>query len=66
MMRRKHRKKRHMFGEKVIGAGFMLVLIFGSCLDGSNWIFPMIMMGVGMVVMVAGNVIAKSEESEYV
>lgn len=67
-MRRKRRKKKNslLFGEKVMGAGFMTVLIFGCGLDGPNWILPLIMVGVGMAVMEVGSVIAKAEGSEYV
>lgn len=67
-MRRKRRKKKNslLFGEKVMGAGFMTVLIFGCGLDGPNWILPLIMVGIGMAVMEVGSVIAKSEGSEYV
>ncbi len=50
----------------MIGTGFMTVLIFGSGLDGPNWIFPFSMVGVGMAVMEIGNIIAKKEGSEYV
>lgn len=67
-MRRKRRNKKNslLFGEKVMGAGFMTVLIFGCGLDGPNWILPLIMVGIGMAVMEAGSVIAKAEGSEYV
>lgn len=67
-MRRRRRKKKNslLFGEKVMGAGFMTVLIFGCGLDGPNWILPLIMVGVGTVVMEVGIVIAKAEGSEYV
>ena len=67
-MRRKRRKKKKslLFGEKVMGAGFMTVLIFGCGLDGPNWILPLIMVGIGMAVMEVGSVIAKAEGSEYV
>lgn len=67
-MRRKRRKKKNslLFGEKVMGAGFMTVLIFGCGLDGPNWILPLIMVGIGMEVMEVGSVIAKAEGSEYV
>lgn len=67
-MRRKRRKKKNsfLFGEKVMGAGFMTVLIFGCGLDGPNWILPLIMVGIGMAVMEVGSVIAKAEGSEYV
>lgn len=67
-MRRKRRKKKNslLFGEKVMGAGFMMVLVFGCGLDGPNWILPLVMVGVGMAVMEVGSVIAKSEGSEYV
>ena len=67
-MRKRKRKKKEtlLFGEKVMGAGFMLVIIFGCGLDGPNWILPLIMVGVGIVVMEAGRVIAKAEGSEYV
>lgn len=67
-MRRKRRKKKNslLFGEKVMGAGFMTVLIFGCGLDGPNWILPLIMVGIGMAVMEVGSVIAKAERSEYV
>lgn len=67
-MRRKRRKKKNslLFGEKVMGAGFMTVLIFGCGLDGPNWILPLIMVGIGMTVMEVGSVIAKAEGSEYV
>lgn len=67
-MRRKWRKKKNslLFGEKVMGAGFMTVLIFGCGLDGPNWILPLIMVGIGMAVMEVGSVIAKAEGSEYV
>lgn len=66
MKKRKHRRKGLMFGEKIMGAGFMMFLIFGSALDGSNWIFPMIMSGAGVAVTGIGSVIAKAEGSEYV
>lgn len=67
-MRRKRRKKKNslLFGEKVMGAGFMTVLVFGCGLDGPNWILPLIMVGIGMAVMEVGSVIAKAEGSEYV
>ena len=67
-MRRKRRNKKNslLFGEKVMGAGFMTVLIFGCGLDGPNWILPLIMVGIGMAVMGVGSVIAKAEGSEYV
>lgn len=67
-MRRKRRKKKNslLYGEKVMGAGFMTVLIFGCGLDGPNWILPLIMVGIGMAVMEVGSVIAKAEGSEYV
>lgn len=67
-MRKRKRKKKEtlLFGEKVMGAGFMLVIIFGCGLDGPNWILPLIMVGVGIAVMEAGRVIAKAEGSEYV
>lgn len=67
-MRRKRRKKKNslLFGEKVMGDGFMTVLIFGCGLDGPNWILPLIMVGIGMAVMEVGSVIAKAEGSEYV
>lgn len=67
-MRRKRRKKKNslLFGGKVMGAGFMTVLIFGCGLDGPNWILPLIMVGIGMAVMEVGSVIAKAEGSEYV
>lgn len=67
-MRRRRRKKKNslLFGEKVMGAGFMTVLIFGCGLDGPNWILPLAMVGVGMAVMEVGSVIAKAEGSEYV
>ena len=67
-MRRKRRKKTNslLFGEKVMGAGFMTVLVFGCGLDGPNWILPLIMVGIGMAVMEVGSVIAKAEGSEYV
>ncbi len=67
-MRRKRRNKKNslLFGEKVMGAGFMTVLIFGCGLDGPNWILPLIMVGIGMAVMEVGSVIAKAEGSEYV
>lgn len=67
-MRRKRRKKKNslLFGEKVMGAGFMTVLIFGCGMDGPNWILPLIMVGIGMAVMEVGSVIAKAEGSEYV
>lgn len=67
-MRRKRRKKKNslLFGEKVMGAGFMTVLVFGCGLDGPNWILPLIMAGIGMAVMEVGSVIAKAEGSEYV
>lgn len=67
-MRRKRRKKKNslLFGEKVMGAGFMTVLMFGCGLDGPNWILPLIMVGIGMAVMEVGSVIAKAEGSEYV
>ena len=67
-MRRKRRKKKNslLFGEKVMGAGFMRVLVFGCGLDGPNWILPLIMVGIGMAVMEVGSVIAKAEGSEYV
>lgn len=67
-MRRKRRKKKNslLFGEKVMGAGFMTVLIFGCGLDGPNWILPLIMVGIGMAVMEVGSVIAKAGGSEYV
>lgn len=67
-MRRRRRKKKNslLFGEKVMGAGFMTVLIFGCGLDGPNWILPLIMVGIGMAVMEVGSVIAKAEGSEYV
>lgn len=66
MKRRKHRKKGLLFGEKVMGAGFMMFLIFGSALDGPNWILPLIMTEVGVAVTGIGSVIAKAEGSEYV
>ena len=66
MRRKRKRKDTLLIGEKVTGAGFMTVLIFGSGLDGSNWIFPLVMVGVGIAVMEVGNVIAKMEGSEYV
>lgn len=67
-MRRKRRNKKNslLFGEKVMGAGFMTVLIFGCGLDGPNWILPLITVGIGMAVMEVGSVIAKAEGSEYV
>lgn len=67
-MRRRRRKKQDSLlpGEKVMGAGFMMILIFGCGLDGPNWILPLIMVGVGMAVMEVGSVIAKAEGSEYV
>ena len=67
-MRIKRRKKKNslLFGEKVIGAGFMMFLIFGSALDGSNWILPLVMTGVGAAVIGIGSVIAKAEGAEYV
>lgn len=67
-MRRRRRKKQDSLlpGEKVMGAGFMTVLIFGCGLDGPNWILPLIMVGIGMAVMEVGSVIAKAEGSEYV
>lgn len=67
-MRRRRRKKKNslLFGEKVMGTGFMTVLIFGCGLDGPNWILPLIMVGVGMAVIEVGSVIAKAEGSEYV
>ena len=67
-MRRKRRNKKNslLFGEKVMGAGFMTVFIFGCGLDGPNWILPLIMVGIGMAVMEVGSVIAKAEGSEYV
>lgn len=49
-----------------MGAGFMMVLVFGCGLDGPNWILPLAMVGVGMAVMEVGSVIAKAEGSEYV
>nr|DAY64608.1 MAG TPA: hypothetical protein [Caudoviricetes sp.] len=60
------KRKGLLFGEKIIGAGFMMILIFGSALDGPNWIFPLAMVGVGIAVMEVGCVIAKAEGSEYV
>lgn len=67
MKRRKRKKKDSLlFGEKVMGAGFMTVLIFGCGLDGPNWILPMIIVVIGMAVMGIGSVIAKAEGSEYV
>ena len=67
-MKRKRGKKKNslLFGEKIMGAGFMTALIFGCGLDGPNWILPLIMVGVGTAVMEVGSVIAKSEGSEYV
>ena len=67
-MRRRRRRKQDSLlpGEKVMGAGFMTVLIFGCGLDGPNWILPLIMVGIGMAVMEVGSVIAKAEGSEYV
>lgn len=67
-MRRRRRKKKNslLFGEKVMGAGFTTVLIFGCGLDGPNWILPLIMVGVELAVMEIGSVIAKAEGSEYV
>lgn len=66
MRKRRKRKQSLLLGEKMIGTGFMTVLIFGSGIDGPNWIFPLSMVGVGMAVMEVGNVIAKAEESKYV
>lgn len=67
MRSRKRRKEDDLLlGEKVIGAGFMTVLIFGCGLDGPNWLLPTIMVVVGMAVMGIGSVIAKAEGSEYV
>lgn len=67
MRRRKRRKKNTLlFGEKVIGVGFMTVLIFGCGLDGPDWVCSLIMVAVGTAVMEIGNVIAKAEGSEYV
>lgn len=67
-MRRRRRKKQDSLlpGEKVMGVGFMMVLIFGCGLDGPNWILPLIMVAVGIAVMEVGRVIAKAEGSEYV
>lgn len=64
--KRKRKKQNLLLGEKIIGAGIMLTLIFGSALDGPNWIFPLVMVGVGLVVTEIGSVIAKMEGSEYV
>lgn len=64
--KKRKRKKCLSLGEKMIGTGFMTVLIFGSGLDGPNWIFPLSMVGVGVAVMETGNIIAKKEGSEYV
>lgn len=66
MRRRRKKKNSLLFGEKVMGAGFMMFLIFGSALDGPNWILPLIMTGVGVAVTGIGSVIAKAEGSEYV
>lgn len=67
-MRRRRRKKKNslLFGEKVMGVGIMMFLIFGSALDGPGWIFPLIMTGVGVAVTGIGIVIAEAEGSEYV
>ena len=61
----KNTKKRLALGEKIMAAGFAIFFIFSSGLDGENWILPLIMAVVGLVITVIGYLIAKADGSGY-
>lgn len=63
---RRRKKKRIMVGKRIIEIGFLLVLLMGSALDGTEWKIPLIGVIVGMVLLEVGIIIAKMEGSEDV
>lgn len=60
------RKKKLLLGEKFIGLGFTMTLVFGAGLDGTDWIKSFVMTIIGITVMGIGTTVAKEADSEYV
>ena len=55
-----------LMGEKLIGIGLLIVLIFSMGLDGLNWITSLVMVIVGIATTEIGRILAKKEGSKYV
>ena len=59
-------KEGMLMGEKLIGIGLLIVLIFSMGLDGLNWITSLVMVIVGIDTTEIGRILAKKEGSKYV